>query len=55
MTVTAHIRELTAKHRRLDTLIEQESRRPDPDTLELASLKREKLRLKEQLSALQAQ
>ena len=53
MTVTAHIRELSAKHRRLDARIEQESRRPEPDSAELATLKKEKLRLKEQLTALQ--
>ncbi len=52
MTIEAHIRELDSRHHQLDDLIENESRRPGSDTLHIASLKKEKLRLKEQIESL---
>lgn len=47
---TAHLSALTAKHSRLDERIATESRRPQPDQLLLAQLKKQKLRVKEELS-----
>lgn len=52
MTIEAHIRELDSRHHELDTRIEAECKRPGSDTLQIASLKKEKLRLKEQIETL---
>jgi hypothetical protein len=47
---SAHIDALTAKHSRLESSIAQEMQRPLPDSRLLTQLKKEKLRLKEELS-----
>lgn len=47
-----HFSALEAKHAGLETRIADEQRRPSPDTGMLAALKRQKLRLKEQLQGL---
>ncbi|MBY0305755.1 MAG: hypothetical protein B7Y43_06435 [Sphingomonas sp. 28-62-20] len=47
---SAHLSALEAKHAKLDSRIASESRRPLPDPLTLAALKKEKLRLKEEIS-----
>ncbi len=49
---TAHFSALEAKHAVLDQRIAAESQRPLPDTVTLAALKKQKLRLKEEMSAL---
>ena len=46
----AHMESLTAKHASLDQRISEESLRPSPDTATLARLKKEKLRLKDELT-----
>jgi hypothetical protein len=46
----AHYSALTVKHNRLDQRIAAESQRPLPDQLVLAQLKKQKLRLKEEMS-----
>lgn len=48
----AHMSALETKHASLDTMIEQESQRPQPDDVALAKLKKEKLRVKEALHGL---
>jgi uncharacterized protein YdcH (DUF465 family) len=45
----AHMESLTAKHATLDARISAESLRPVPDTATLARLKKEKLRLKDEM------
>ena len=45
---------LRRRHALLDWQIAEEARRPVPDSLRLQSLKRQKLALKERLSALEA-
>lgn len=45
-----HISALQAKHAGLDARIKAETSRPMPDTALLATLKKQKLRLKEELS-----
>lgn len=50
MPVAERIDSLRAKHSRLETEIDQEASRPLPDDVQLARLKREKLRLKDQIS-----
>lgn len=49
--LTAHLSALEAKHAVLDQRIATESRRPMPDAIMLADLKKQKLRLKEEMSA----
>lgn len=50
MATSAHFAALTAKHRELEDRIEAEAHRPRPDSVLLAMLKKQKLRLKEALS-----
>jgi hypothetical protein len=52
MATEARIRQLDARHEKLDHKIEQELKHPSSDTLQIAALKKEKLRLKEQIEAL---
>lgn len=47
---SAHLSALEAKHAKLDRRIVTESQRPRPDPITLAALKKEKLRLKEEIS-----
>lgn len=48
---SSHLAALEKKHARIDQKIEFESQRPLPDSFVLASLKKQKLRLKEEMSA----
>jgi uncharacterized protein len=48
----SHMSALETKHANLDARIDQESQRPIPDTATLSRLKKEKLKLKEELSGL---
>jgi hypothetical protein len=48
----AHIAALQTKHAGLDRRISEEVQRPLPDTAVIAQLKKEKLRLKEQMTGL---
>ncbi|HYJ52071.1 MAG TPA: YdcH family protein [Allosphingosinicella sp.] len=49
----AHVSALQAKHAGLEAKIEEESQRPLPDATALARLKKEKLRVKEEMNGLQ--
>jgi len=55
MALDARIRELGSRHHALEEAIEDEMRRPYADDLKLKELKRQKLRLKEEIEALRAQ
>lgn len=46
----AHLESLTAKHANLDARISEENLRPSPDDTALARLKKEKLRLKDEIT-----
>lgn len=48
---STHLAALEAKHAGLDARIAEESRRPAPDAAILASLKKQKLRIKEAIVA----
>lgn len=50
MSLTSHLNELRRKHEMLSIRIEEEQRHPGADDLAIASLKKEKLKLKEQIS-----
>ncbi|MFQ5984389.1 MAG: YdcH family protein [Alphaproteobacteria bacterium] len=52
MDASARRAALTAKHAKLEQAIEEEMRRPLPDTLHLSTLKREKLRIKDEIAKL---
>jgi hypothetical protein len=47
----SHISALSAKHAGLEARIKAESSRPMPDAILVASLKKQKLRLKEEMTA----
>jgi len=49
MSLETHVEALTEKHANIDEIIEQEEHRPYPDALRLMHLKRQKLRIKEEL------
>ena len=52
MSAVEHVEALRRKHAHLEKVIEEESVRPHPDEGRLHELKREKLRLKDQIIAL---
>ena len=54
MAVEARIRELDARHRSLEELIEDEMSHLSSDDLRVRELKRQKLRLKEEMEALRS-
>lgn len=45
-----HVEELASKHAALDAMIDEEEHRPLPDMIRLHELKKEKLRLKDELA-----
>ena len=53
MALSAHLAELTEKHRLLDRRIEEELARPGSDDMEIRRLKQEKLRIKDEMTRLQ--
>jgi hypothetical protein len=55
MRVEARIRELGSRHQSLEQAIQEELRRPAADDLRVKELKRQKLRLKEEMETLRAQ
>lgn len=54
MSLNGRISELANKHRQLDEKISETQKHPSADPLELKDLKRQKLKLKEQLRWLEA-
>tara|TARA_R110000787_G_scaffold182308_1_gene294268 strand:+ start:2537 stop:2725 length:189 start_codon:yes stop_codon:yes gene_type:complete len=54
MTIEARIRELGNRHRSLDEIIQRERIHPSVDSLQIRELKTRKLRLKEQITSLEA-
>jgi hypothetical protein len=52
MALEAHIRELSEKHSKLDIAIQSEMRSLASDDAHVAALKRQKLKLKEELEQL---
>ena len=54
MAVDARIRELGSRHQNLERAIQDELSRPAADDIRLKDLKRQKLRVKEQITSLEA-
>lgn len=53
MPLHEHVDSLRTKHARLDRQIDEETHRPMPDQSEVTRLKKEKLRVKEEIERLQ--
>lgn len=52
MTIQSHLVELRRKHDTLSEMVEQAQRSPGIDDLKIAELKKQKLRIKEEISRL---
>lgn len=52
MSIASHLQELRRKHEHLSSLVEQEQRSPGSDALKIAELKKQKLKLKEEITRL---
>ncbi|MFQ5347880.1 MAG: DUF465 domain-containing protein [Alphaproteobacteria bacterium] len=52
MTQQAHVQALAEKHATLERIIAEELTRPSPDSLRIAELKRQKLKIKEEMSGM---
>lgn len=53
MALSAHLQELSERHRQLERRIQEEMARPGSDDLEIRRMKQEKLKLKDEISRLQ--
>jgi len=54
MSLQGRITELTKRHETIDAKIHEEQKRPSADDIRLKDLKRQKLRLKEEIGMLRA-
>lgn len=54
MALQGHMQELSEKHRKLQELIESEMAHPDWDEVRVAALKKEKLRVKDEIEKLRS-
>jgi hypothetical protein len=54
MSLQTHLSELTAKHKALELQIEEELTHPSSDDLAITELKRKKLKLKDEITRLEA-
>lgn len=52
MKVASHVQELRRKHETLSDMVEREQRSPAGDALQIAELKKQKLKLKEEITRL---
>ena len=52
MSVQSHVAELRKKHQNLSEAVERAQRAPGTDDISLSEMKREKLRLKEEIARL---
>ncbi len=55
MSVSAHLAELSEKHRLLERRIEEEAARPGSDDSVVRRMKQEKLKLKDEIARIEAQ
>ena len=54
MSLSSHLQELKKKHADLSNAVEHAQRSPGTDDLEIADMKKQKLRLKEEIARLQS-
>ncbi|MCB1388865.1 MAG: DUF465 domain-containing protein [Rhodobacteraceae bacterium] len=55
MSLTSHLQELRRRHQALSDQVEEAQRAPGVDDLAIAELKKQKLRLKEEITRLAAE
>jgi hypothetical protein len=55
MSIGSHVQELKKKHQTLSSAVEQAHRTPSSNTLKIMDLKKQKLRLKEEILRLDGQ
>ena len=55
MSLSSHLQELKRKHTNLASAVEEAQRAPGVDDLQVAELKRQKLRLKEEIAKIESQ
>ena len=55
MTLDVHLSQLVDKHHRIDEAIQEEVHRPHPDDLLIADLKKQKLRIKDEIARLKSE
>ena len=55
MSISSHVEELKKKHQTLSSAVEQAHRTPSSNTLQIMDLKKQKLRLKDQIIRLDSQ
>ena len=53
MTLAGHLAELSEKHRLLEMRIQEELSRPGADDLQISQMKKEKLKLKDEMAKIQ--
>ena len=53
MSLENHLQELSARHKKIDDALQEEAKRPSSDSLKMSRMKREKLKLKEEIQSLQ--
>jgi hypothetical protein len=52
MAIEQRLHELDLRHRELDFMIENESKHPSCDMMQLSAMKRQKLKLKEEIESI---
>jgi hypothetical protein len=52
MTIASHLQELRRKHENLSDIVEKAQRQPASDAMKIAELKKQKLKLKEEITRL---
>lgn len=52
--MSGRMESLKARHAELERLIDEEHKRPNPNDVQIGTMKKEKLRLKEEMGALRA-
>ncbi|MEE9428601.1 MAG: DUF465 domain-containing protein [Paracoccaceae bacterium] len=52
MSLSSHLKELRKKHQNLSDKVEAEQRSPGSDDLQVSNLKKEKLKIKEEITRL---
>ena len=55
MSLSSHLQELKRKHQSLETAVEEAQRSPGVDDLRVAELKKQKLRIKEEIAKIETQ
>lgn len=55
MTMQERIEELRTKHQDLEKALNDESHRPHPDDVHIATIKKQKLAIKDEIASLEAQ